>query len=239
MPFFLFFKSPIPFYCSCHSLTSLYAVICYLTKRSFEQLRDQVLKQWLDKESRFVLAASPSGIETYSDLDLLLAYKEQYGIEGCMAWLKGVANIAPIFLEKPERIAALGLIYILALMVNALIQREIRRRLAKENIQIPGNRGWTDIPTSTVLYRLFEGLKVIHYNSPDGPIKLLVGLTTEQSRVLTILENDLLDRPDLIIGQINEPNACQRGYRAPENRRGRAYKGSRNKRKKLSSGSSP
>lgn len=199
---------------------------------------DQLLKQWLDKESRFVLAASPSTVETHSELDLLLAYKEQHGIEGCMAWLKGVANIAPIFLEKAERIAALGLIYILALMVNALIQREIRRQLVIQNTQMPGNRGWTDIPTATVLYRLFEGLKVIHYNSPDGPIKLLVGLTTEQARLLTILGNDLLARHDLVIGQINEPHAGQRGYRAPEHRRGRAYKGARNKRKKLSPGSS-
>ena len=204
----------------------------------FNVVSDQLLKQWLDKESRFVLATSLRTFETHSDLDLLLAYKAQHGIEGCMAWLKGVANIAPIFLEKPERIAALGLIYILALMVNALIQREIRRQLVIQNTQMPGNRGWTEIPTATVLYRLFEGLKVIHYNSPDGPIKLLVGLTTEQARILTILGNDLLVRPDLVIGQVNEPNAGQRGYRAPEHRRGRAYKGARNKRKKLSPGSS-
>jgi len=204
----------------------------------FNVKSNQVLNQWLDKESRFVLAANPSTTHSYSDRDLLVAYKEQYGIEGSIAWLKGIANIAPIFLEKPERIATLGLVYIIALMVNALIQREIRRLLAQQQTQIPGNRGWTSIPTSTVLYRLFEGIKVIHYQSPSGPRKLLVGLTTEQARVLTIMGNDLLNRADLDVGEINEPTTGKRGYRAPEQRRGRAYKGSRNKRKKLSQGSS-
>ena len=85
----------------------------------------------------------------------------------------------------------------------------------------------------------FEGVKIIHYQSPFGLRKLLLGLTTEQARVLQIMGNDLLNRPDLEVGQINEPTSGQRGYRAPDHLRGRTSKGSRNKRNNVSNGPSP
>lgn len=65
----------------------------------------------LARESTFILATLPGN--PCSDAELLEAYKDQYGVENAFRWLKGPASVAPIFLEKEERIAALALVYVL------------------------------------------------------------------------------------------------------------------------------
>ena len=56
--------------------------------------------------------------DAWDDRRVLAEYRHQYIIEGHTGfrWLKGPAAVAPIFLNKPERIRALGLILVLALM---------------------------------------------------------------------------------------------------------------------------
>ena len=41
-------------------------------------------------------------------------------------WLKNPAAIAPMWLEKPERIAALAMLTVLGLLVYSSIQRQVR-----------------------------------------------------------------------------------------------------------------
>lgn len=56
--------------------------------------------------------------EQWDDRRVLAGYRHQYIIEGHtgIRWLKGPAAVVPVFLNKPERIRALGLILVLALM---------------------------------------------------------------------------------------------------------------------------
>jgi transposase len=49
--------------------------------------------------------------------DVLRAYKEQHGIEQNFAFLKDPLIVNSLFLKKPERIEALGLVLLWALLI--------------------------------------------------------------------------------------------------------------------------
>ncbi len=164
----------------------------------------------LRRECVFILCTLP-GTERQA-AELLAAYKDQQGIEGLFRWTKGPAAVAPIFLETEHRIAALGLVYVIALMVNALIQRRIRARLQEAKATIPGNKGRSSQPTSQVLFRLMEGLQSLIVAKPDGePMTVLLGMTTEQQRALELLGVDLVNRED-VVAAASPPKRGQRGY---------------------------
>ncbi len=57
---------------------------------------------------------------------LLKTYKGQYGVENDFAFLKDPLTVNDIFLKKPSRIDALGMIMIIALMVWRLMERSMR-----------------------------------------------------------------------------------------------------------------
>jgi transposase len=57
---------------------------------------------------------------------ILRAYKEQHGIEQNVAFLKDPLMVHSLFLKKPERIEALGLVWLLALLVWRLVERALR-----------------------------------------------------------------------------------------------------------------
>ena len=46
-------------------------------------------------------------------------------------WIKNPAAIAPVWLEKPERIAALAMLTVIGLLVYSLIQRQVRLYLER------------------------------------------------------------------------------------------------------------
>lgn len=169
--------------------------------------------EWLLRASCFILVTSREG--ECSDAELLEAYKNQSGVELAFRWMKGPAKVAPIFLHTPKRIAALGLVYIIALMVNALVQRRVRTLLDQQKLTIPGNRGRTKKPTSEVIYRLMEGTLSLPVLLEDGTVgRWLSGITTEKADLLRLIGCDLLERPG-IFANIKPPGPAQRGYRPP------------------------
>lgn len=58
-------------------------------------------------------------IAGWDDVRILTEYRHQTVVEGHTGfrWLKNEARVAPVFLHTPRRIAALGLVFVLALMV--------------------------------------------------------------------------------------------------------------------------
>lgn len=162
------------------------------------------------------------GANARTDEQVLQDYQGQQGVEAAMHWLKGPLAVAPIFLKTPERIAALGLVYVLALMVYALIQRDMRQRLAKKEDLIPGNKGWTDAPTTEVIFRLMRGLGTVRLG--DGKA-LVTNITTPQLDALRILDCPLLARPDVQLTKATKPAPGRRGggakKRAAKNPRSR------------------
>ena len=94
--------------------------------------------------------------EVCSDTEILQAYQEQNTtVEPGFRWIKNPAAISPVWLEKPERIAALAMLTVIGLLVYAVIQRQVRLYLRDHSQQLPGNKGLTAIPTAAVVFALF------------------------------------------------------------------------------------
>ena len=60
---------------------------------------------------------------------MLRTYKGQSQVERRFHHLKGPLAVAPMFLKNPERIAGLLCVLVWALMVLALMERQVRREL--------------------------------------------------------------------------------------------------------------
>jgi transposase len=116
-------------------------------------------------------------------------YREQYQVETAFRWLKQPGAVAPMFLHKPSRLAALGLVFALALAVYRIIQHRVRTALAKMGQTIPGNNHQpTNKPTTAVVAKLFHNVHRIIVPTPQGQRVWLHGLTPAHELVLAILE---------------------------------------------------
>ena len=168
------------------------------------------LDELAHREGCYVLVTTlpRSGPGARTDEEVLRDYQAQNGIEACMHWLKGPLAVAPIFLKTPQRIAALGLVYVLALMVYALIQRDMRRRLATKEELIPGNKGWTDQPTTEVIFRLFRGVTTVRLG--DDTI-IVTRLTTPMVDALRLFDCPMLSNPKIRLAEPTIPKPGKRG----------------------------
>jgi hypothetical protein len=102
--------------------------------------------------------------EVCPDVDILQAYQEQHvTVEPGFRWIKNPAAIAPVWLEKPERIAALAMLMVIGLLVYSIIQRQVRLYLCVQGQQIPGNKGATAIPTAAVVSALFAQVAFVQF----------------------------------------------------------------------------
>ncbi len=166
------------------------------------------------RETCFVLVTNVAAgkVRIEADRETLQAYDEQDTVERAFRWTKRPLQFAPVFLEREDRIAALGLVYVIALMVYALIQRDARQRLQQASTTMPGNKRWTDMPTTEVVFRLFENLNTVSLEDEDAPI-YVTGLNTEQVRVLDLLGVDLRAHPWVEFGQVRKPRPGERAFK--------------------------
>jgi transposase len=90
---------------------------------------------------------------------VLEAHKGQPTIEKRFEQIKTVHEIAPVFLKNPHRIEALFTLYFLALLVQALIERELRLAMKRERLKelplYPEQRSCKR-PTTEQILRLFS-----------------------------------------------------------------------------------
>jgi transposase len=102
--------------------------------------------------------------EVCTDTELLQAYQEQHvTVEPGFRWSKNPAAISPVWLEKPERIAALAMLTVVGLLVYAVIQRQVRLYLREHDRQVPGNKGPTATPTAAVVFALFTPVMLVQF----------------------------------------------------------------------------
>jgi len=122
---------------------------------------------------------------------VLEAYQRQPVIEKRFAELKHVHEIAPVFLKNEGRIEAFFFLYFLALLVQALIEREVRRAMAREKIVelalYPENRG-SRRPTAEQILRLFSLVERHTALAGDEVVQVVQPeLTPLQTQVLHLL----------------------------------------------------
>lgn len=126
-----------------------------------------------------------------TDAQVLEAHKRQPTIERRFEQTKTVLEIAPVALKNKGRIEAFLFVYFLALLVGALIERELRRAMQREALEAlplyPENRD-TRRPTAEQILRLFSQTQR-HMLTCDGvPVRRFQPeLTPLQRRVLALL----------------------------------------------------
>ena len=105
-----------------------------------------------------------------TDAEMLQAYQEQHRtVEPGFRWIKNPAAISPVWLEKPERIAALAMLTVVGVLVYAVIQRQVRLYLRDHDRQIPGTKGPTATPTAAVVFALFTPVLLVHFAVDHTP----------------------------------------------------------------------
>ena len=95
----------------------------------------------------FVLLTNVEGEggDGYDAEQVLRTYKEQYAIERNFSFLKDDQLVNALFLKRPERIEALGLILLISLLIWRLVEHVMRSELQAGETTVPG---WDDKPTS-------------------------------------------------------------------------------------------
>jgi transposase len=94
-----------------------------------------------------------------SDAEVFAAHKRQPTIEKRFQQTKSVIEIAPVLLKNEGRIEAFFFVYFLALLTQALIERQLRRAMAASGVEelplYPEERT-TRRPTAEQVSRLFS-----------------------------------------------------------------------------------
>jgi transposase len=127
-----------------------------------------------------------------SATDVYLAYKRQPVVEVRFSQFKTDFEVAPVFLKEVARAEALLCVYYLVLLIQALIAREVRLRMADKEIEslplYPEGKPCT-APTAPRIFDLFENIQR-HCLAEKGkrPRTFLTELSTLQIRILKLLD---------------------------------------------------
>ena len=107
----------------------------YITKTYYElqwSVNQKVVKKKANADGFFPLITN---ITEASMKTILKYYKYQPYLEKRHTYLKSVLEVAPIYLKTPERIEALLFLYYLALIIYALIERDMQKAMKNAGIK--------------------------------------------------------------------------------------------------------
>lgn len=136
----------------------------------------------------FVLLSNvpADGEAAYSAERILRTYKEQHGIEKNFGFLKDDQIVNALFLKRPERIEALGLILLISLLLWRLIERVMRTELEARQATLPGwDNKPTARPTAYMVTWKFKGVLLLCFG---GQRQLAKPLTDTQIAFLSALQ---------------------------------------------------
>jgi transposase len=130
-----------------------------------------------EEDNGWTVLATTVRAEMGTDTEILQAYQEQNTtVEPGFRWIKNPAAIAPVWLEKPERIAALAMLTVLGLLVYSVIQRQVRLYLLTHDQQLPGNKGLTATPTAAVVLALFAQVTLVQLWMDEQEVEQIYGI---------------------------------------------------------------
>jgi transposase len=130
-----------------------------------------------EEDNGWTVLATTVGAEVCTDAEILEAYQEQHTtVEPGFRWIKNPAAIAPVWLEKPERIAALAMLTVVGLLVYSVIQRQVRLYLRTHDQQLPGNKGMTATPTAAVVLALFSQVALVQLWIEEHEVVQIAGV---------------------------------------------------------------
>lgn len=145
-----------------HQEPALHAAEHWRIRYVTTPVTDGVSAQRLHEQATFVLIRTRNPGWECSDAGMIDHYRQQYHCEHGFAWLKSGADINPMFIETPQRIAAMGLIYCVGLMTWNLIQRTVRAHLTATKTGLPYHRNKPSAKITTrFLFELFPCVQTL------------------------------------------------------------------------------
>ena len=117
------------------------------------------------RASCFVVVTSLDETEEWPSEEVLREYKEQQAVERRFPVLKDPKRVGPVYLDRPERVEALGYVLLMALLVYSLIERRAREALMDEDEPMDLAGGPTSFrPTGRRVLERFENVLVMQTN---------------------------------------------------------------------------
>jgi transposase len=153
-------------------------------------------KEYLRAEARtdgvFPLVTNLPSSEA-SKKKVLLIYKYQPYVEKRHSLLKSELEVAPVYLKKPSRVAGLIHAAFIAMTLDALIERTLRRNMARLGIEdlpiLPEGR-LTKTPSTARLLGMFSGVSWYEFEGEGGPVTFPIHLTPLRKKLLQLLDMD-------------------------------------------------
>ncbi len=129
---------------------------------------------------------APRDRRGWNALQCLQAYKQQHGVENNFSFLKEPLIVNDVFLKKPGRIDALGMVLLLSLLVWSLMQRCLRRSIEEQpDLRLTDlDNKPTKRPTSFIMVHKFLKVTVLKVG---GKRRLARQLSFDQRQYLIAL----------------------------------------------------
>jgi hypothetical protein len=122
---------------------------------------------------------------------VLDAYKRQPGIETRHHAFKTVLRAAPFYLTSPERIDALSFCLYAALLVHALLERQLRQAVTAAGLDplpLYHEHRPAPAPSGAVILNALDGITLTTLTSHDQETVIPPRLTEPQQQLITLLE---------------------------------------------------
>jgi transposase len=132
-----------------------------------------------------------SNLTTAGKKEVLLIYKYQPYLEKRFSQLKTDHEIAPVYLKKPKRVAALIHAYFIAIAASSLIERQVRKSMVEEKISelplFPEGRT-TKTPTAMRILEAFSDLCWYEFEGTKEQAVFPIKLSALQKQLLRLLD---------------------------------------------------
>lgn len=149
-------------------------------------IRDDVVRNEAASDGCWPLVTNDRDL---SAAELFASYRWQPNLECRHRLLKGPLHVAPVWLNSPSRIEAFGFCAYVALLVHALVERQLRRAMACDGLDAlplyPEDRDCT-APTATKVFDAFADAFLVTFDRGSGQVD-------EFAPDLTPLQRHLLD----------------------------------------------
>ena len=134
------------------------------------------------KAGRFILATNILDAEAVTNPQVLSEYKAQQSNERGFRFIKDpLFFTSSVFVKKPERVEAIGMIMGLCLLVYNLAPRKLRQQLSATNERVKNQvKKLTDKPTMRWIFQMFQAVHLVTINGA----KQVSNLTQERQDIL-------------------------------------------------------
>lgn len=128
---------------------------------------------------------------THSPTAVLEVYKDQHQVEWRFRDLNQLpVRVRPLWLKRPDRIETLVFLIMVAVLVLALLERQVRRALAQRRQVIEGlmpEKRDTPTPKGSRLLKAFYSLSVVKIEDGQGARFILGELSAVQQQIISAL----------------------------------------------------